>query len=1329
MSLPPSVIRRCNNPCEDPECCGSEVKNAVAVVLEQCGDSEPLQVEITNPTPDVEKITYCNEDTDTQWVKTCTYKFDADGNTIEEIIGVPMDLGISCSEPVPDIEKNEYCSADTDTIWIEECFYQTEDGVVTKSVLDNYDTGRPCTKEGTPQCRKWQTLAVGIDNNAVKGFVRYQWDSDIELTMSDGSTVVFTQTATTGWTAQITQWANTLQGIFPNAVVDPRCNIAGGCGGLLGPVSDAPLNMYARYVHMSFCPTDIYPVSAKVIAGDGVGVLPLLDWNLTPEKRGYVCMDCEDGAGELKYEDGTPVPAADLPACTFECAETIPVPPESTVEILQGCDDGTDPVTDVIAILDTATNEIGYFTVDADGGLEDYTLVGTFLLDCLEPLPVEPGEVIKVETLCSPATETTTEASFIGSAADGTNGYVATGWEAALAGQTIDLVVPSPTGGTTNWTDGNVLVEQVDYVTPQTPLAGLTRRNITIESPASQGGASAAGAGFDNTSGSSLNINAFLISLTTPVGAMGANFLDTESDINFAEACMELYDASETLLATIPFTYPGGEDGGGEVHFAGFTRASNDVSYILVKTGATAAMTNENSNRLAFGDLRLVELADQQYEVITSVSSDGQTLTCAVYDADKNLVDIDPATLVSCEPEEGSTLDDFKTTCSVAISGLPTVINASGLDSSLNLNQTGTGVSVWNDEADIFDGDFTNFALASIDNQDGQSNGLNAQTFTFDMGEIPECATIDGDVTIKVHADMIDRIGDGGYDAIWASFTGASGALPITSVAAGVQGAPYGNAYVYMGTPDNTYIVSEGLGPVGGATYYEFTVAATLADILAGGVQIGVDNDEPNVDGGKPGLAGIELEVNWITENCEETEGGCALRTKGCNDNRRDDLLLEIAANTAPVEDCAVEVTSEPQCLDGDQTVDMQDGSTRILTDGSYITIVQFFDCNGTLVNILYYETANPDVAIDSIPVTANCDPQPVVSERCITDANGVQWIVTEYRDDNGIILGTPFYVSDTGEIGIPAGSQKEWTSCEGVEIIAVEEKCDQTEYVTINGTNYYAQACGSFGIKYVDIASDVAYIDEQTIVGGWSFVVDSAIDPINCSVEAASVLPGAPDIGTLTIVNEVVEFERIKERNPDGSLTYRDVIEDGNGNLIPYAPFGKVGNCTALAIRDLIGTDADECPCEDEQEVKICVDLFDYDRGLVTVGDTSALRVFLDSAVQSTTVHDYTTTSNGTDVSTYYDPFVAAVNAVPGWSMTLVTDVLQTAQGKPTWDIAFTGTGPSELRLEYASSVGSLGSSDAFIFSVDASGVMTTSVEDGGSPAPDFNSPVFGNC
>lgn len=108
-----------------------------------------------------------------------------------------------------------------------------------------------------------------------------------------------------------------------------------------------------------------------------------------------------------------------------------------------------------------------------------------------------------------------------------------------------------------------------------------------------------------------------LFCFNNEIGAFNFTGLDIESETVLAQ--MYLYDGTETLLQTIPLAFPGGETGGGEAHSVGFTRATNDVKYVMVVVGATAAMPTQNNNRLAIGDIRYVEYSSNEYTVIQSL--------------------------------------------------------------------------------------------------------------------------------------------------------------------------------------------------------------------------------------------------------------------------------------------------------------------------------------------------------------------------------------------------------------------------------------------------------------------------------------------------------------------------------------------------------------------------------------------------------------------------------------------------------------------------------------------------------------------------------------
>lgn len=304
---------------------------------------------------------------------------------------------IPCDQPQPDIERIRYCNSDTKTYIIETT--STLQGVTT--FLQTVDTGEPCEPRH-PECVKWSSIYVQMDNTGTL----FNESHTIELPNSDGSTSVITTTPQSGFSQQISHWADLLNAEY-NGTFDARCT--NGCGGLLPPPSDSPpqKGIVARYVQAVFCPTETrIPVAAEIIDSSNparIGrKLPLFVVE-GPEYRGQVCRTCEDGAGQLQYENGSAVPAADLPACYFSCAETIPSAPTAACEfdaLETGCDtngseDPADwtPVTRIVAICEGVITASYHVPDPADPtALIDHELVGDYV-DCEsgEPVPDPPA--------------------------------------------------------------------------------------------------------------------------------------------------------------------------------------------------------------------------------------------------------------------------------------------------------------------------------------------------------------------------------------------------------------------------------------------------------------------------------------------------------------------------------------------------------------------------------------------------------------------------------------------------------------------------------------------------------------------------------------------------------------------------------------------------------------------------------------------------------------------------------------------------------------------------------------------------------------------------
>lgn len=164
--------------------------------------------------------------------------------------------------------------------------------------------------------------------------------------------------------------------------------------------------------------------------------------------------------------------------------------------------------------------------------------------------------------------------------------------------------------------------------------------------------------------------------------------------------------------------------------------------------------------------------------------------------------------------------------------------------------------------------------------------------------------------------------------------------------------------------------------------------------------------------------------------------------------------------------------------------------------------------------------------------------------------------------------------------------------------------------------------------------------------------------------------------------------------------------------------------------VTDVIVTGADGGGGGDENVTGcIRVEAWDNDNGLLEAGEFSQLELKIDGvSTGAPIVHDYTTSYNGVDKSTWYDPWVAAINALPNWNITLITEVSgnQPAQGKPLWQIDYSGPGNEELTL----CKGSAGttSPEELVIQADATGALigTAFTYGGVDPIP---SPVFFPC
>ena len=469
-ACPPDVLGdSCDNPIFTQECRDDIDPTTVAFCNPETGLLEYHQTIFTNGVPSpVEVIVsdivcvpvvdpviegdieyQCDEDTDT-WHYTVTTFIDG----VLDNTTTPVDTGVACADPQPDDIDPEFeaiCNADTGlweyvtviytngvpgeptttttdvpcqdaplpTITTEDiCIdgfvnivtYSTDAAGVTTEVNAIATTVECDVRCGDPQCVKWQSVFVQLDNTGTT----FKEAIEFNITNTDGTVTTFSVGPVAGWSDQVVAIAAAMDAAY-DGNYDPRCTfLPNGCGGLLPPPSDAPAQpgIFARYINGTHCPTDLkIPIKATGTYASGKVVdLPFYVIK-GPEYRGRICPDCckPGEAPTLLDENFEPVPEADLPACTFSCAEQIPEPPLAVCDFdtLAGnwCDTvySADPDEDdeivqseiIITVATCGSEQSISYAIVVDDALEAYEPAGT-VVDC------ETGEAPFVEPPACP---------------------------------------------------------------------------------------------------------------------------------------------------------------------------------------------------------------------------------------------------------------------------------------------------------------------------------------------------------------------------------------------------------------------------------------------------------------------------------------------------------------------------------------------------------------------------------------------------------------------------------------------------------------------------------------------------------------------------------------------------------------------------------------------------------------------------------------------------------------------------------------------------------------------------------------------------------------
>lgn len=199
-----------------------------------------------------------------------------------------------------------------------EAYTLDEDGEPVEHVLTtgNYygdcDTLEPIDSkpDECPDCEltktKYMIHAAPLDNNGWSGagnnwgLIRPTWDNvGIEVTLNDGSTFSFVQTASPNAFVQLEKWADAFRDHFDYCNVGIYCDNWAGCS--RSPYPNAPSVLgwdtdlaFGNYLYVEACDPAKLPVKAEVISGaNAVGAVRDTTATTTGPHYAYVCVGCK----------------------------------------------------------------------------------------------------------------------------------------------------------------------------------------------------------------------------------------------------------------------------------------------------------------------------------------------------------------------------------------------------------------------------------------------------------------------------------------------------------------------------------------------------------------------------------------------------------------------------------------------------------------------------------------------------------------------------------------------------------------------------------------------------------------------------------------------------------------------------------------------------------------------------------------------------------------------------------------------------------------------------------------------------------------------------
>lgn len=138
-----------------------------------------------------------------------------------------------------------------------------------------------------------------------------------------------------------------------------------------------------------------------------------------------------------------------------------------------------------------------------------------------------------------------------------------------------------------------VTIDHLDGFNDGTEISPLfdtgTQRNLNVDDPVAQSGASGSSIGLETSGGGTTTFNTFVFSFDQPIAHFGIDTYDLESDASFELGYLRFFNASKVMIQEIALDYIAegfvGEIGSDEIHFVGATAPSADISFVTLSVG------------------------------------------------------------------------------------------------------------------------------------------------------------------------------------------------------------------------------------------------------------------------------------------------------------------------------------------------------------------------------------------------------------------------------------------------------------------------------------------------------------------------------------------------------------------------------------------------------------------------------------------------------------------------------------------------------------------------------------------------------------------------